>query len=239
MLDWRNSQDYAFTQHLTAAQWAWEFLRRNPVYQAEWRDFITLWRALEADYGKPSQRDIAAWKRDPRAWLPAERCLESDCRVDGDKVLIECALGARWGFFKFPPDPKDDDPVGGERLVWRELPPEIPLLEAEAVAPADGQRAALVFDLGLPLAPQLEQAKRRLQIEQRRRLSAGRLAPPRVAGHAARLALGLRQLDAAAAAVPLEEQSLVLGIGAEDAGESLNQALSLRDRGYRKLLWLR
>ncbi len=238
MPDWRNPQDYAFTQRLTAAQWAWEYLRRNPVYQAEWRDFMTTWRALEVEYGKPSQRDIAAWKRDPRAWLPADRCQESDCRVDGDKVLIECALGARWGFYKFPPDPRDDDPVGGERLVWREVPLEIPLLEAEAAAPGDAHRAALVFDLGLPLAPQMEQAKRRLQIEQRRRVSAGRLAPPRVADHAEDLARGLRLLDAAAQAVPLQEQARVFRLDTEEAGKVLSRALSLRDGGYRNLLWL-
>jgi hypothetical protein len=238
MLDWRNPQDYIFTQRLTAAQWAWEFLRRNPLYQAEWRDFIAAWRALEAQYGKPSKRDIAAWKRDPRAWVPAERCGESDCRVDGNKVLIECALGARWGFYKFPPDPQDDDPVGGERLVWREERLEIPLLEAEATAPSDLKRAALVFDLGLPLAPQLEQAKRRLQIEQRRRIREGRLVPPCIADHAANLAHGLQLLDAAAAGAPIGEQARILGIGTKDVERTLKQALALRDGGYRDLLRL-
>jgi hypothetical protein len=51
MPNWRNPHDYDFTQTLTAAQWAWEFLRRNPEYQREWRAFIAAWRALEAIVG--------------------------------------------------------------------------------------------------------------------------------------------------------------------------------------------
>jgi len=117
MLNWHTPQDYHFTDALNAAQWAWEFLRRNPGYRHAWREFHATWQALEATYGKPAQRDIAAWKRDPRAWVPAAECSESDCRVDGEKVLIECAMGARWGFYKFPPDPADDDPVGGGKLT--------------------------------------------------------------------------------------------------------------------------
>ena len=63
MPDWLNPQDYAFTQTLTAGQWAWEFLRRNPEYRAQWQAFITTWRALESVYGKPAQRDINAWAK--------------------------------------------------------------------------------------------------------------------------------------------------------------------------------
>ena len=115
--DWSDAQAYAFTASLNAGQWAWEFLRRNPGYQAEWQAFDAVWQALEADYGRPPDRDFSAWRLDPRAWLHAADCPEGDCRVDQDRVLIECAMGARWGFYKFPPDPADDDPVGGQRLI--------------------------------------------------------------------------------------------------------------------------
>ena len=237
MPDWRNPQDYVFTHNLTAGQWAWEYLRRNPVYRQEWGEFMAIWRRLEAAYGKPSERDVEAWKRDPRAWVPAERCRESDCRVDGDKVLIECALGARWGFYKFPPDPTDDDPVGGGRLVWRDVPMALPLLEGGIPVPSGARHAVLAFDLGLPLAPQLEQAKRRLQIEQRRRVSSGDLQPPRIASHAATLARGLRLLDASAERISLQAQAAALGLSAEALNGVLSEALELRDGGYRHLLW--
>jgi hypothetical protein len=239
MPDWRKPQDYDFTKVLTADQWAWEFLRRNPDYRHEWQRFIATWRALEADYGRPSQRDIAAWKWDPRAWVPAESCRESDCRIDGDKVLIECALGARWGFYKFPPDPADDDPVGHDRLVWREVPQESLMLASGEPAPEGSQQASLVFDLGLPLAPQLDQAKRRLQIEQRRRIAAGLVTPARIADHTERLIQALRLLDGVVAGVPLQQRAAELSLTNEAALRAEEEALFLRDGGYPQLLWLR
>lgn len=63
------------------------------------------WLVLEADYGAPPERDSQAWKADPRAYLNvAEDCTADDCSVDQDKVLIECALGAKCGFYQFPRD---------------------------------------------------------------------------------------------------------------------------------------
>lgn len=59
---------YSHCTGLTRDQWAWEFLRRNPDYQADFRRFIALWQALEADYGAPPNRDFQRWKRDPRAY---------------------------------------------------------------------------------------------------------------------------------------------------------------------------
>lgn len=35
--DWRSAADYADTVSLSLSGWAWEFLRRNPAYQAEVR----------------------------------------------------------------------------------------------------------------------------------------------------------------------------------------------------------
>jgi hypothetical protein len=34
--DWRDSEQYAYTQELNFRQWAWEFLRRNVDYQTDW-----------------------------------------------------------------------------------------------------------------------------------------------------------------------------------------------------------
>ena len=48
-----------------------------------------------------------------------------DCRVDEDKVLIECWMGSKWGFYKFPLSPDTDMPLIGEQLLWREI--EAPL----------------------------------------------------------------------------------------------------------------
>jgi len=165
--NWRDPEAYAFCDALTSAQWAWEFLRRNPEYQRQWQEFWHTWQALEDAYGRPPDRDFCAWKNDPRAWVPASECEGSDCRIDQDKVLIECALGARWGFHKFPPDPRDDDPVGEGRLSWRDRGERpLPVIDAESTVPEGRpETMALAFDLSLPLKPQLEQARRQLQME--------------------------------------------------------------------------
>jgi hypothetical protein len=231
--DWTRPQDYAFTAGLDAAQWAWEFLRRNPRYQAEWRAFDVVWRDLEARYGRPPHRDFCAWRLDPRAWVPAGDCPDGDCRVDHDKVLIECALGARWGFHKFPPDPADDDPVGDGRLTWREVEEDIPQLSHGETGwlTDDPARVALGFDLSLPLRDQLERAKRRLQLLQRQRQRSGEVQPLSLRARRAGLAVLLRLLDAAAAGAADAELAAI----SDDWPGRLARARAMRDGGYRAL----
>lgn len=237
--DWRRATDYSFTRHLGGAQWAWEFLRRNPDYRREWQEFRVVWQDLEAVYGRPPNRDFCAWKQDPRAWVRVSDETAGDCRVDEDKVLIECAFGARWGFHKFPPDPADNDPVGENRLTWRETEGCL-----EPLGPGDAGRlgvdpalVAVGFDLRRDLRGQLEQAKRLLQTEQRRRIRAGEIVRLTVAGSAAHWQLLLRVLDAVDAGAGFEEMRRMLGI--EAPRDLLSEAIRLRDEGYRELVDLR
>lgn len=179
---------------LTRDQWAWEFLRRNPDYRADYRRFIVLWQALEADYGAPPGRDFQRWKQDPRAYgpLPGEAQLAAPsgelCVGDDDRVLIECWMGAKWGFYKFPIDPERSVPPGPDELSWR--PPPQP-----ASPSGEPYRLDIRFDLSLPLPPQLEAARFRLvgrAAELRRR---GFAAPMTVANQRARWTRMLRLLD--------------------------------------------
>jgi len=234
MRDWSDPGDYAFTSALSPAEWAWEFLRRNPDYQRQWREFWQTWRALEAAYGSPPHRDFTAWKQDPRAWIAAADCPDGDCRVYRDKVLIECALGARWGFYKFPPDPEEDDVVGRGLLVWRESELHREPLDAEdrEYLGEDPEKIALGFDLALPLRGQLERAKRLLQLLQRQR----GLQPRRAARYRERWTRYLRLLDAeATGAAPSE---LAVLCGPEPLEPNLAAARELAAGGYRRILLL-
>lgn len=153
--------DDAHCASLTRDQWAWEFLRRNLHYQADYRQFITLWQALEADYGAPPNRDFERWKLDPRAYgpLPGDGALDHPsgelCLGENDQILIECWMGAKWGFYKFPLDPSRTTPPEPDELAWR--PPPVPNVASDAA-----YRLDISFDLSLPLPPQLEAAKFRL-----------------------------------------------------------------------------
>ena len=238
--DWQNPDDYDFLKSASAGQWAWEFLRRNPRYRAQWQAFNETWQALEQAYGRPPKRDFSAWKRDPRAWVPAQDCEQGDCRIDGAKVLIECAIGARWGFHKFPPSPDEDDPVGEERLVWRELHAAARLPESDGATASDPAHVRIEFDLSLPLQDQLTWAKRRLQALQRERVRSGRVKSPAVAGRKQELSLLLRLLDGLEAGADSNELNARLYADSPPIlEERIGTAIELRDRGYRQLLLLK
>ncbi len=242
MPGWRDSGAYDYTWALGAAQWAWEFLRRNPAYRADYAAFITTWRALEADYGAPPERDFQSWKADPRAYLVVGEDEGADgCRVDQDKVLIECALGEKWGFYQFPRDPDLPATAFDEPQPWRGLSRPLQVVTGADLAylGSDPARVALGFDLDLPLGEQLERARLYLGSLYARRRRDGRVQPRTVAGLSGRWCRYLRMLDAEAAGIPKDEAASV--IVADDAGSVADDwaaARRLRDGGYRDILLL-
>ena len=178
------SDPYAYCATLTTDQWAWEFLRRNPAYRADYLQFITIWRALEADYGAPPNRDFQRWKRDPRAYGPLPGSDDSGpsdstandlCIGEDERVLLECWMGAKWGFHKFPLDPDHAHPPTPDELSWRALP-------AQAASDIEAPyRLDIAFDLSLPLTPQLDAARFRLVSRVAELRRAGKVAPRSVA----------------------------------------------------------
>jgi len=210
---------------LSRDQWAWEFLRRNPQYQADYRQFITIWLALEADYGAPPNRDFQRWKRDARAYGPLPGSSAGDqpdtasgdlCVSEDERVFLECWMGAKWGFNKFPLDPHCSLPPAPEALGWRTLPAR-PAHDID-----EAYRLELAFDLSLPLPQQLDAAKFRL---------ASRVAELRRAGHAAPLS------------VTSQRDYWAQLIGALDAPAAAPEALlataqKMAESGYREILRL-
>ena len=247
MLDWRDPEQYRFTEALGPEHWAWEFLRRNPDYQSDWRWFIERWRALEADYGAPPQRDFFRWKQDPRAYVvESEAGGEDGCRIDEDKVLIECWMGARWGLYKFPLDPAVDRPALGEQLAWRHADRSAMRVTSGDTdyLGADSGRVALGFDFSLPLRAQIERAKRFLQATQSGLRRQGRLQMRTVANLREGWTQCLRALDGEAAATSRDGLAEVLfgdrppDRRSEDIARCLSEARRLRDGGYREILLL-
>jgi len=238
-MDWRLEGDYAYCQQLDLSGWAWQFLRRNPAYQADYSDFINLWRQLEDAYGAPPNRDFFKWKQDPRAWRPEAEitaCGNEMCPGENDQVLIECWLGAKWGFRKFPIDPAILLP---DALSWREFPIQIEAIEEGCITPSP-DTLALNFNLALPLSAQLEVAKHRLIAASNRRARAGEL-PPRNLREGGNIWMAqLRILDALAAGetMPKIAQALNLSAVQVEAEKASQAAIAMRDGGYRRLLML-
>jgi hypothetical protein len=65
MPDWKNEDDYAFTNDLNDEEWAWEFLRRNEEYREDFRQFQETIKQLKDEYGK----DPKEWPKDSRAFF--------------------------------------------------------------------------------------------------------------------------------------------------------------------------
>lgn len=214
---------YAYCATLTRDQWAWEFLRRNPDYRRDYAAFIAIWHALETDYGAPPNRDFAKWKQDPRAYgpLPGDAELAAPtgelCVVEDERVLLECWMGAKWGFYKFPLDPERTAP-GPDELSWR--PP--PQSDGAVQAP---YRVDIAFDLSLPLPPQFEAAKFRLVSRAAELRRQGLAAPKTVASQRACWEMMLRLLDS-------DE------VPNADSTGLLNEAQALVAGGYREILRL-
>lgn len=205
-------------EQLDIGQWAWEFLRRNPAYQADYREFIATWQALEADYGIPPHRDFPRWKADPRATRPAwdpSLSTGAACVADEeDKQLIECWMGAKWGFYQFPQDPalpawQLQDPIN-----WRPAPGF--RFDRPLASPTDIQ---LTFDLSLPLPAQLEAAKQLLISRQAGLRRQGRAAPHSLANQRRHWAALLETLDSG-------------------SGGLLEQARLMASQSYREMLHL-
>lgn len=208
---------------LTRDQWAWEFLRRNPDYRRDYQAFIAIWRALEADYGTPPNRDFTKWKQDPRAYgpLPGDAELAAPegelCTVDDERVLLECWMGAKWGFYKFPLDPERTAP-GPDELSWRPPPQADDAIEAP-------YRVDIAFDLSLPLPPQLDAAKFRLVSRAAELRRQGLAAPKTVTNQHERWTAMLRLLDGDV-------------VADADTVELLGEARALIAGGYHDILRL-
>lgn len=205
-------------EELDIGQWAWEFLRRNPEYQADYREFISLWHALEADYGSPPNRDFQRWKNDPRAsrpaWDPSHMTGAACATDDDDKQLIECWMGAKWGFYQFPQGPSLPAWELESPINWRPAPGF--RFDRPAESAGDIQ---LTFDLALPLPAQLEAAKQTLVSRQAALRRQNLPAPRNLDNQRAYWANLVTTLDSG-------------------SGELLEEARQMSSYGYREILHL-
>lgn len=237
-MDWRNDADYAFCDQLDPAGWAWQFLRRDPAYRTDYAEFISIWHQLEAAYGTPPNRDFFRWKQDPRAWRSEAEitgCGSEICPGENDQILIECWMGAKWGFRQFPHDPAVMQP---ETLAWREVPVEVEALSsANRESAQTASKLALIFDLALPLPAQLEAAKHMLVATSSLRAKAGQLPPRNTREGAPIWRRWLRLLDALDAGATMPDIACKLALTTPE--NDIAAAMAMRAGGYRRMLALR
>lgn len=164
--DWTKAEDYEYTKKFNGdpTAWAWEFLRRNPDYRADYA-------ALKS--GGFKEKGYAPAK------LPNEtehqwqfRCIKND--TDPDILSPEQNLAQRWGlrFFMCDPTQTAIELQDGERAVefdtdvkpvllekWDDVE-RLPTVEEEGdVVVVDRSRLLISFDLTGPLEPQIDSLK--------------------------------------------------------------------------------
>ncbi len=172
MPDWKLSSDYDFINSIRPELIAWQFLRRNPEYQKDYQWFISVWNELETKHGAPPNRDFESWKNDPRASRSESEIYNLTKKITADdNLLIECWMGTKWGFYKFPVDPDNKNPIFGKDLTWRTNPIKIELITDNIISEITvsnlDSKAAIIFNLQQNLKEQIQSAKQQLIIAQK------------------------------------------------------------------------
>lgn len=106
--DWKKAEDYKYTEGIELAAWAWEFLRRDKDYQADYMVYKTKAQDLEQQYGD--------WKKEKDAlcYVPEQLDGETkqkwmvraaDMGITSERIRLDHLMGRKW-FLKgmFDPD---------------------------------------------------------------------------------------------------------------------------------------
>lgn len=233
---WLDADQYAYVDTLAPAQLAWELLRRNQQYQQDWCWFIQTWQTLESRYGTPPNRDFFHWKKDPLAHRSAqpEWCIDP---AQGP-LLIECWMGEKWGYYKFPLNPQHNALALDEPPTWRPVIPSIPCITAEnEYCGAQSNKLALGFDLNLPIPAQIAQAQQLLTLRQQRKRSRQEIVPTRLKEFRRYSVLYLRLLDALCENTSIATITQQLAISEQPScSQLIAQAQYFAQIGYRNVL---
>lgn len=258
MADWTKEADYPFDKDTPLAEWAWEFLRRNPSYRADFSEWQQRIEALKKD-------DPSGWKNSPEARVLVPEPLPGEnmgpwafrCADNGEKARIlslEQFYAERWGLKGRLADP---DKPWNKRIQF--LPhspyPRIIITEADVwgivsehetenggsvVAVRDGV-ALIAIDLTANLDRQFRTAKNLLADNLSR-------LPPAPSTHSGRNRMDkwkryLRVLDAEAVNAATHDIGVTLDPNdrwntrhpGPTVKQWLEEARNLRDTGYRAI----
>lgn len=109
LVDWRDAASYAYVGTLSRDAWAWEFLRRNPVYRTTWHEAQTRSPQTDRDLGLPfgligvenpnlSAREAKPlWRRDASAYVLPLHATGTSAAADdaGVELMSLCDRAAR------------------------------------------------------------------------------------------------------------------------------------------------
>jgi len=228
VLDWRNPADYEYTAELTPRLWAWEFLRRHPVYQKAWREFQAAKSALEAAGAEPDEETRLRFNKAAQlAYRPFGLVEPADPELSVEDLYQQ---GKKVGFHV----------LGGLRIV------DMVAIQGPPGDPWPGypEFVCLRFDFTRPLNRQIELAREYLRGCERILRERGRLRVhrPTVRPRPDQFTLYLRLLDAWRAGATFGQMGQALFPAARDKAGSAEGALetakALVNGGYAEILEL-
>ncbi len=206
--NWEIEEEYAFTAELSLSGWAWEFVKRNPEYQAFWEECAEGLRRSQGWLEQALGREPA---KEPTPISDIYGGRSEECRK-------------RWGFYP-PAAPKTPIDVVGALVVFvgrsgSPLPPAIlrdwqTMLSAMERVPEGEKLGHLRFatlDLSVKLGPQIRYIEAVARAEQDRAQEREGLTPRRseVPSDKSPWVRCLRVLDARAKGVTYKEIAVVL-----------------------------
>ena len=183
--DWKDHASYEYTQELNSQGWAWEFLRRNKGYRADYIAFATLKNQVAQEFGPIQSWNKSALKGCTAAWYhepakyPEETVKAWKVRaivagVEPYRALIHIGFARRWGLEEMA------DPDKGAEQGVHFLPADAPPIwyRAEQIEVdsryADDEEGLPIqafarIDLTQSITPQLA-ALRKLLVQEQKRL---------------------------------------------------------------------
>ncbi len=145
--DWRDEEAYAYLDDASPAQWAWEFVRRNPNYQTDYANYAAAVAEPRALPEESFSQYIGRAKTEDRWKIPPPK--EAD------------ELSTRYHIEPRPYDPAlKDPPIQFTQAPPHEQPPWVDLGYGDPAVEHMRGRVAMIFDLNWPLKQQLQDAKR-------------------------------------------------------------------------------
>ncbi len=260
--DWQDDAAYEYTKTLDLEGWAWEFLRRNPEYKADWAEFLKKKSELEKVYGKITSWKTKGLEAEPKAWHydpPKKlgesnaawrmRCITSD--LDPVRSTIMVGPAKKWGLRQYYDPAKHA--VSESRFlpsmqvrVWSHVSD----VEAPIVSAGRGDFAYIEIDLRKGINEQLSHAKSRVTALQKKLIQADVLKVARdiTKPQIKKFSSYLRILDAYAS-IPKPPVKAIAKMlfpkkanepGAYDGNKAVHemhkQARQWCDSGYRRLI---
>ncbi len=191
--DWRKPEEYAFMADVAPEVWAWEVLRRNPDYRADWQSRDTLMEMKH--YHPPLEATETADQ-----WI-ARVLLKTD--IEPTTMREDLHRAQKWGLQKLYNPEQPFSPSMRFIKPWSDFPRFIFLpddfyalveddeTEERLIERVGDTHAIIAFHLARPLGDQIEAAGAMLRSWKAQLKKAGKI---KTSGHAGKKGLWLRHL---------------------------------------------